>query len=147
MQMCTHMVGRRECQIPRSPKTVSFRWLWAAILVLGIKPVSLTRAIRALRPWALSLSPLAGKLCVSESNTNKSKWEPGTGPMVGFLQAYPEAKGSQDPSEVFLNTFTATSTAGLPRTASRTLTIRGHLDSPAPWAQRRQEKCQWNGSE
>lgn len=48
--------------------------------------------------------------------------------------AYPEANGSQVSSAAFLNTSTATWAAGLPLTASRTLIIRGHLDSPVPWA-------------
>lgn len=67
-------------------------------------------------------------------------------PQQDALLAYPEANGSQVPWAVFLNTCTATSTAGLPRTASRTLTIRGHLDAPGPWAERGQERCQWNWS-
>ena len=66
--------------------------------------------------------------------TKPHVWEP--------QAAHPEANGSQVSSAAFLNTFTPTFAAGLPRTASRTLTIRGHLGSPAPWVERRQVTSQ-----
>ena len=76
------------------------------------------------------------------------KWEEKTKTHIWVSwAAYPEANGSQVSSSAFLNTFTATSTAGLPRTASRTLTFRGHLDSPVPWAWRGQVRSQQTWSE
>lgn len=73
------------------------------------------------------------------------KWETKTKTHVWVSwAAYPEANSSQVSSSAFLNTFTATLTAGLPRTASRTLTIRGHLDSPWVWRGQVRNQQAWS---
>lgn len=85
------------------------------------------------------LEIIRGTIWAPLSNKERGNWKRLLSPPSAFPgegATYPKAKGSQVPSAAFLNTFTPTFTAGLPRTASRTLTIRGHLDSPAPWVER-----------
>lgn len=89
--LCVHlgntgMVVRRECWFPRN---WSYRWFWAATLVLGAKPVSSTRAISALSHWDISLSPRAGMLCVSVSSEQKGEWKDRPNPVAGCSSCLP----------------------------------------------------------